>query len=208
MRIVIGEEKRIVIYPCRRGELLNFACIHPDAARDGVESEEEWDANSTVASLTAAYSDFDTVFLRIFSLLSDADVKLWQLKDRGPIETWIRGNVCLLGDACHPMMPHLGQGGGQAIEDGAALGVLFPLGTASVDVPSRLKLYEHVRKTRAETIQAFSRDFMMGKEASTKISRKSLYYSPSDRVLELRQTNVYGTMQRLKVMVLYMGTMW
>ena len=30
----------------------------------------------------------------------------------------LRGNVVLMGDAVHPMMPNLGQGGCQAIEDG------------------------------------------------------------------------------------------
>lgn len=174
MRIAVAEDKRIVMYPCRRSEMLNFVCIHPDTSRSGA-SEEEWNTNSTVATLTAVYSDFDPIFLRLFGFLKDVDVKLWQLKDRGPMETWIRGNACLLGDACHPMMPHQGQGGGQAIEDGAALGALFPLGIAPVDVPGRLKLYEHVRKARAESIQEFSRSFMMGKTSSMNVSRKSFF---------------------------------
>ncbi|MDI3567477.1 FAD-dependent monooxygenase [Bradyrhizobium sp. Arg816] len=33
--------------------------------------------------------------------------------------------MTLLGDAAHPMMPHFGQGAGQAIEDGFALAVLL-----------------------------------------------------------------------------------
>jgi len=35
--------------------------------------------------------------------------------------------------------------------------VIFPLGTLAADVASRLPLYEHVRKRRAESIQELSR---------------------------------------------------
>ena len=31
------------------------------------------------------------------------------LYDRAPQLNWAAGNVCLLGDAAHPMMPNLGQ---------------------------------------------------------------------------------------------------
>lgn len=42
------------------------------------------------------------------------------LYDRLPefFRSWADGNVVLMGDAVHPMMPNLGQGGCQAIEDG------------------------------------------------------------------------------------------
>lgn len=42
--------------------------------------------------------------------------------DRTPRRGWSRGRVTLLGDAAHPMTPHLGQGACQAIEDAAVLG--------------------------------------------------------------------------------------
>ena len=44
------------------------------------------------------------------------------LYDRAPELMWASGRVCLLGDAAHPMMPNLGQGGGMAIEDALVLG--------------------------------------------------------------------------------------
>lgn len=45
------------------------------------------------------------------------------LYDRRPeiFRTWTDGNVALMGDAVHPMMPNLGQGGCQAIEDAFVL---------------------------------------------------------------------------------------
>lgn len=89
---------------------------------------------------------------------------LWQLRTLPPLQAWVKGRLALLGDACHPMMPHLGQGGGQSIEDGAALGVLFPLGARPESVEARLKVYQHVRKERAETVQDFSRKLGMAKK--------------------------------------------
>ncbi|MBO0678172.1 FAD-dependent monooxygenase [Mycolicibacterium sp. S2-37] len=43
------------------------------------------------------------------------------LYDRSQAEVWSRGPVTLVGDAAHPMRPHLGQGGCQGIEDAAVL---------------------------------------------------------------------------------------
>lgn len=168
MRMVLAPEMRIIMYPCRRGEVLNVVCIHTDPTRDttttttttaaDANANASWDTGSTVAVLSAVYASFAPAFTRMFEQLDDTDVKLWQLQERAPLPAWVLGNVALLGDACHPMLPYQGQGASQAVEDGAALGVLFPRGTAAIDVPARLALYEHVRKARAESIQAFSRE--------------------------------------------------
>jgi salicylate hydroxylase len=57
----------------------------------------------------------------------------------------------MLGDACHPMLPYMGQGGAQAIEDAAALTTcLLRCGN---DVEAGLKLYETVRVPRASKVQ-------------------------------------------------------
>ena len=42
----------------------------------------------------------------------------WGIYDRDPIPQWTKGRVTLLGDAAHPTMPTLAQGGNMAIEDG------------------------------------------------------------------------------------------
>jgi 2-polyprenyl-6-methoxyphenol hydroxylase-like FAD-dependent oxidoreductase len=43
------------------------------------------------------------------------------LYDRVEARQWARGSIVLVGDAAHPMRPHLGQGGCQGLEDAAIL---------------------------------------------------------------------------------------
>ncbi|QSZ32180.1 hypothetical protein DSL72_001751 [Monilinia vaccinii-corymbosi] len=72
-------------------------------------------------------------------------------------ENWIHGKVALLGDAAHAFLPHQVQGGAQAVEDGVAIGALFPLGTQSSEIPQLLNLYVKARYDRATLVQDFSR---------------------------------------------------
>jgi salicylate hydroxylase len=51
----------------------------------------------------------------------------------------------------------MGQGGAMAIEDGASLAALFPLGTTRDQVSTRLALWETCRRERVERIQSFTR---------------------------------------------------
>jgi len=41
----------------------------------------------------------------------------WALMVRPPMESWTKGRITLLGDACHPTLPFLGQGAVMSIED-------------------------------------------------------------------------------------------
>jgi salicylate hydroxylase len=62
----------------------------------------------------------------------------------------------LLGDAAHAMLPHLGQGANQAIEDGVTLAV-FLQGRDAAEVPACLRHYEAFRRERTDMVQAEAR---------------------------------------------------
>ena len=76
------------------------------------------------------------------------------LLDRPPARRWVDGRVGLLGDAAHPMLPFLGQGACQAIEDAAALAVA--VGVHGVG-PDALRAYERARCKRAAKLVKRSR---------------------------------------------------
>lgn len=78
----------------------------------------------------------------------------WPLLERKPLTLWSRGGVALLGDACHPMKPHMGQGAGMAIEDGAVLARCLKEGSS---VAEALRSYEYNRKDRTARVQDASR---------------------------------------------------
>jgi salicylate hydroxylase len=73
-----------------------------------------------------------------------------------PLPSWTSGRLALLGDAAHAMLPHLGQGANQAIEDGVALAVLLE-GRDPADVPDIVQQYEKLRRARTDLIQAEAR---------------------------------------------------
>jgi salicylate hydroxylase len=77
----------------------------------------------------------------------------WALFDRAPLPRWSAGRVTLLGDACHPMLPFMGQGAAQALEDAATLTACL---TKVDDIPAALQLYQKLRLPRASQLQAMS----------------------------------------------------
>ncbi|KAF4627836.1 hypothetical protein G7Y89_g10317 [Cudoniella acicularis] len=138
-RVIIAPDRRVVVYPCRNFELLNFVCIQPQERQEDGARGYRLELPIVGGKLGRNVSRFLTKGLEM--LKKAEDVRCWQLLKRDRLQSWVKGCVCLIGDAAHPMLPHQGQGGGQAIEDGASLGALFPLGTPAAHVPAVLKLF-------------------------------------------------------------------
>jgi len=84
----------------------------------------------------------------------------WQRTSRNALPLvapkWVssdgEGRICLLGDAAHPMLPNLGQGACQGIEDAAALARVLA-DSDKADVPRALKQYASVRAPRTAAMQ-------------------------------------------------------
>ncbi|SDF24426.1 FAD-dependent monooxygenase [Limimaricola pyoseonensis] len=82
-------------------------------------------------------------------------VTKWPFWNRDPLSLWSQGRLCLLGDACHPMRPHMAQGACMAIEDAAVL-VRCLSETGIGDYRAAFDVYERTRRDRATKVQTIS----------------------------------------------------
>lgn len=145
-----GEGSHFLVFPVRRGTMVNYVGFVPSTE----ETAESWSAPGDPDDLRAAFRGWDP---RVEQLLSNVESTFWWgLYDRDPLERWSNGRLTLLGDAAHPMLPHLGQGVNQAIEDGVTLATVLSLGGAD-DIPAALRAYERLRLDRTRDVQAGSR---------------------------------------------------
>lgn len=68
------------------------------------------------------FIEFHPVISDIINSTKVNNIILNEIIDLKPIESWVNGNICLIGDAAHAMTPNMGQGACQAIEDAYMLG--------------------------------------------------------------------------------------
>ncbi|KAI9372362.1 hypothetical protein BJX61DRAFT_507589 [Aspergillus egyptiacus] len=148
------KDRRLVVYPCRGGELLNVAGICPSNSETDTKDSSWHDAGS-IHQLLDTFSAFGDDLKEMCRMAED--VKLWSLASRDPAPTFIQGKLALIGDAAHPMLPHQGQGAAQALEDAAALAGVMTADTTTEQIPRRLDLYNKLRYSHAVTVMMMSR---------------------------------------------------
>jgi salicylate hydroxylase len=149
-QIWMGDRKHFMVFPVRRGEILNYVGFVPTEN----ETVESWSAIGDRGQLAASFAGWDP---RVVELLAKVETCFWWgLYDRRPLASWTNGRLALLGDAAHAMLPHVGQGANQAIEDGVALAV-FLEGCDAASVPHALRRYEAFRRARTDLVQAEAR---------------------------------------------------
>jgi salicylate hydroxylase len=155
----LGKAKHFLTFPVRSGELINYVGFVPADE----EMKESWSAPGDPDVLRREFEGWDP---RIGSLLREVkNTFRWALYDREPLPAWTKGRLTLLGDAAHPMLPHLGQGANQSIEDGMALAtILAQAGRANA--PAALLAYEQLRRERVAAVQRGARENGMRYDSS------------------------------------------
>jgi len=81
----------------------------------------------------------------VLATTDPADVLRNDLYDRDQARQWSRGPVVVVGDAAHPMRPHLGQGGCQGLEDAAILASFIERADDLVTAFSRFATFRRPR---------------------------------------------------------------
>ena len=145
-----GPSKHFLVFPVRHGTMVNYVGFVPTDE----EMKESWSAPGDAEVLRREFRGWDP---RIRAVLDAVDQTFrWALYDREPLPTWTKGRLTLLGDAAHPMLPHLGQGANQSIEDGMALATMLAQ-APSAGVPAMLAAYERLRRERVAEVQLGAR---------------------------------------------------
>jgi salicylate hydroxylase len=144
----VGPGAHLVHYFVSRGRLLNFV----GWTEYDSWNREDWTDRATVARALAAFEGWHE---QVRTIIAAAETCfIWALFDRDPLPRWSVGRTTLLGDACHPMYPFMGQGAAMAVEDGTALAACL---LALDDPAEALQHYERLRLPRVTRLQEMSR---------------------------------------------------
>jgi 6-hydroxynicotinate 3-monooxygenase len=117
---------------------------------------EKWDGDGTPVrgnrdEFIASFDGFHPDLLRAAEAATD--VTVWPILDRPRNDTWSKGRVVLMGDACHPVRPFMAAGGAMAIEDAAVLSRCI---ADFADPATAFARYQAVRIPRVAEVQRIS----------------------------------------------------
>ncbi|MBN06820.1 MAG: monooxygenase [Rhodospirillaceae bacterium] len=178
------DKSAVTTYWVRGGELLNVWIAHyePNSAEFEQEEGDWFEVSNDEVQQQVGKSFAESPYRDDLVALASGIVgpTKWGLYDRDALETWIRGRVCLLGDAAHPMLPTFGQGAAQSFEDAAALSSAFSLHGSSV--ATALLHYERVRHYRASRFQLSSKFAFDHLRARDTTEQKKLLEGIDERV--------------------------
>lgn len=120
----------------------------------GTEDDPSMD---TLTKLQNDYTGWGSNVLDILKATKEQDVAVRDIYDRAPtVHGWTDGQVALLGDAVHAMMPNLGQGGCMAVEDAYTLGKCISE-NQHLPVAQVLDQYAQKRMVRTAVVHGIAR---------------------------------------------------
>ncbi|KAI9369227.1 hypothetical protein BJX61DRAFT_520493 [Aspergillus egyptiacus] len=146
----IGEKRHIIAYPVSNNTIYNLSTTQPDT-NFAAATNATYTTKGSKSAMLGVFGDFCPFVQRMLNYVPEGEVCEWKLRVHEPLPTWIHQSTALVGDACHPTLPHMAQGAAQAIEDGAVIAVVLAKlpATDPESINKALKVYEAVRKDRA-----------------------------------------------------------
>ena len=115
----LGRDCHAVHYPVAGGKQINLVVIRRSASE-----AEGWNRSGDPRQLQDLAKAAAPTLRDLMGQATDWSV--WTLRDRAPAAKLAIGRAVLVGDAAHPVLPFLAQGGALAIEDAAVLAAILP----------------------------------------------------------------------------------
>lgn len=142
----LSPRAHVVHYPVRGGSDIAVVVIASETWQG-----REWDAEADAATLLAQLASFHPSLTAVLHRVTSW--RKWALYTLPQLPAWTDGRVALLGDAAHPMLPYLAQGGAFAMEDALVLAGCL---CGSENVSGAISTYASLRRDRACRVQAAS----------------------------------------------------
>jgi salicylate hydroxylase len=142
----LGAAAHVVHYPVRAGRDIAIVIIASEAWQG-----RDWDAHADASALLARLVTFHASLTNVLARVPAW--RRWALHTLPDLPHWTEHRVALTGDAAHPMLPYLAQGGAFALEDAL---VLAHCVRAQSSIPGALAAYAAQRRPRARRAQLAS----------------------------------------------------
>lgn len=143
----LGRGRHVVHYPIAGGRLVNIVAV-----TQRKEPVEGWATPGDPRELATAFADAAPPLRELLG--AAPEWSLWSLSDL-PARRMAQGRIALLGDAAHPVLPFLAQGGALAIEDAAVLAAA--LDALPENPAAALARYGDERLARVARVQTAAR---------------------------------------------------
>ncbi|KAF8515185.1 FAD/NAD(P)-binding domain-containing protein [Gautieria morchelliformis] len=152
----LGPDRHVIVFPLKGKQIINIVVFATDRSRstEGTVAGpgDTWVVPSSQAEMLGHFVGWGPKVLNLLQHLKNPSK--WLLHSVSPpLDSYVREKVALLGDAAHSMLPHLGAGAGQAMEDALLLGKLLTHPSTSLsNVGPVLQAYDSVRRPRANGV--------------------------------------------------------
>ncbi|KIM88945.1 hypothetical protein PILCRDRAFT_245641 [Piloderma croceum F 1598] len=156
----VGNDKHVIAFPMRSGQTINIVAF----ARNRqipmgfieIPPGQSWVTPVSKQDLLDEFSGWGSDVMALLGCIQKPSK--WSLHAvYPPLETYVSGNIALIGDSAHAMLPHLGAGVGEGFEDVLVLcRLLSEPQTNASNVASVLQAYDNVRRPRANMVQQAS----------------------------------------------------
>ncbi|KAL2837449.1 hypothetical protein BJX68DRAFT_280196 [Aspergillus pseudodeflectus] len=149
LNIWIGDKRHVMTYTIGTGKSFNMVLSHWDP-RDPAT----WDQSTALEDMRREFTGWDPRLTKTIGMIKKTTK--WPLVSSTPLSKWFSGNVVVLGDAAHAMLPYMSQGAAMAVEDGVALARALGNISSKTDIAQALEVFEEVRAGRTRMMQGAS----------------------------------------------------
>ncbi|KAK0621974.1 hypothetical protein B0T17DRAFT_494451 [Bombardia bombarda] len=166
-----GPDAHLITYPVGGNSVLNILVVLSDT--QPWPDPHKHTAPGSKKEVVDAFAGWCPTVRRIVDLLPE-EMDKWAIFDMAehPASTYVKGRMCVAGDAAHATGPHLGAGGGMGVEDALVLAAVLEAvandmaaGSGEKEklrksemVEAALRAYNNVRYERTQAVVRATRD--------------------------------------------------